>query len=50
MGSKGDQYKMIGNAVPPLFSKIIAEVVHELLIGKMTEKQGLFKLESELIN
>ncbi len=50
LGSKGDQYKMIGNAVPPLFSKIIAEVVHELLIGKMTEKQGLFKLETEIIN
>jgi DNA (cytosine-5)-methyltransferase 1 len=50
LGSRGDQYKMIGNAVPPLFSKTIAEVVHELLIGKMTEKQGLFKLETEIIN
>ena len=50
LGSRGDQYKMIGNAVPPLFSKIIAEVVHELLIGNITEKQGFFKLESELIN
>ena len=27
LGTKGDQYKMIGNAVPPLFSKIIAETI-----------------------
>ena len=27
IGSKGDQYKMIGNAVPPLFSKIIAKTI-----------------------
>ncbi|WP_316635141.1 DNA cytosine methyltransferase [uncultured Flavobacterium sp.] len=30
-GSKGDQYKMIGNAVPPNFAKIIASVVYDLL-------------------
>jgi len=29
-GSRGDQYKMIGNAVPPRFARIIAEVVYEL--------------------
>ena len=27
IGTKGDQYKMIGNAVPPLFSKLIAETI-----------------------
>jgi DNA (cytosine-5)-methyltransferase 1 len=30
LGSKGDQYKMVGNAVPPKFSKLIAEVVFEI--------------------
>lgn len=30
-GSKGDQYKMIGNAVPPNFAKIIALVINDLL-------------------
>ncbi len=49
LGSRGDQYKMIGNAVPPAFSKIIAETVNEILSDKTTEKQGLFKLETELI-
>ncbi|MDC1221102.1 DNA cytosine methyltransferase [Salibacteraceae bacterium] len=27
LGTKGDQYKMIGNAVPPLFSKLIANTI-----------------------
>ena len=27
LGTKGDQYKMIGNAVPPLFSKLIASTI-----------------------
>lgn len=31
LGSMGDQYKMIGNAVPPLFAKKIAESLPELL-------------------
>lgn len=31
LGSKGDQYKMIGNAVPPNFAKTIALVVNDLL-------------------
>lgn len=30
IGSRGDQYKMIGNAVPPQFAKLIAETVCEL--------------------
>lgn len=30
LGSRGDQYKMIGNAVPPAFSKKIAEVILNL--------------------
>lgn len=31
LGSRGDQYKMIGNAVPPQFSKVIAETVYEII-------------------
>ncbi len=31
LGSRGDQYKMIGNAVPPNFAKIIGEVVDEII-------------------
>ena len=34
LGSRGDQYKMIGNAVPPKFSKVIAETVIEILNNK----------------
>ena len=30
-GSRSDQYKMIGNAVPPEFSKIIAQTIAEML-------------------
>lgn len=37
-GSKGDQYKMIGNAVPPTFAKAIAETVIELFI--INHKEG----------
>ncbi len=28
LGSRGDQYKMIGNAVPPKFAKLVAETVY----------------------
>ncbi len=31
IGSRGDQYKMVGNAVPPKFSKLIAEKVLEVI-------------------
>jgi DNA (cytosine-5)-methyltransferase 1 len=31
LGSRGDQYKMIGNAVPPRFSKLIAEIVSDIM-------------------
>lgn len=31
LGSMGDQYKMIGNAVPPMFAQKIAELLPELL-------------------
>ena len=33
VGSQMDQYKMIGNAVPPAMSKIIAEAVYKLLFA-----------------
>lgn len=39
-GSRGDKYKMIGNAVPPFFSRIVADVLKDLL----KEYEGLMKL------
>ena len=30
LGTKGDQYKMVGNAVPPKFSKLIAKTIIEI--------------------
>lgn len=48
LGSRGDQYKMIGNAVPPKFSKVIAETVSEVLTNSdisFTLKTGLFNHE-----
>lgn len=38
LGSRGDQYKMIGNAVPPAFSKIIAENVYELITNPIKKE------------
>lgn len=35
-GSNTDLYKMIGNAVPPLFSKHLANAIYDLLIEKKT--------------
>ncbi len=46
LGSKGDQYKMIGNAVPPRFAKIIAETILDIFENEtedLTIKTGLFK-------
>ncbi|MCQ2549747.1 MAG: DNA cytosine methyltransferase [Lachnospiraceae bacterium] len=34
VGTQADAYKMIGNAVPPIFSKKLAEAVYELLFKK----------------
>ena len=31
IGSRGNAYQMIGNAVPPLFAKAIANAIHRLL-------------------
>ena len=39
LGSRGDQYKMIGNAVPPKFSKVIAEIVYDTLENKLKTKK-----------
>jgi len=47
LGSRGDQYKMIGNAVPPKFSKLIAETVAEIHNNSIDidiSKVGIFKL------
>lgn len=33
VGSQMDQFKMIGNAVPPLFSKKLAQAIYELLFS-----------------
>ncbi|NOX26101.1 MAG: DNA cytosine methyltransferase, partial [Deltaproteobacteria bacterium] len=30
LGNRGDQYKMVGNAVPPKFAKLIAETILEI--------------------
>lgn len=34
IGNQMDQFKMIGNAVPPLFSKKLAQAIYELLFAK----------------
>lgn len=39
LGSKSDQYKMIGNAVPPKFAKIIAETILEIFEKKQKTYQ-----------
>ena len=49
VGSRGDQYKMIGNAVPPLFSRVIAEVVYELLKEKESCKPGRTRSKDEIV-
>ncbi|WP_282044394.1 DNA cytosine methyltransferase [Winogradskyella flava] len=46
LGSRGDQYKMIGNAVPPLFSKLIAETVYSILSVNIKETKSILKLEA----
>ena len=37
-GSTGDAYKMIGNAVPPRFSKCLADAVYEVLLKCADDK------------
>jgi len=34
LGSMGDAYKMIGNAVPPKFSEVIAQTVYKILLSE----------------
>jgi DNA (cytosine-5)-methyltransferase 1 len=41
LGSKGDQYKMIGNAVPPKFAKVIGDVVNEILLTLKIKEKNL---------
>ena len=52
LGSRGDQYKMIGNAVPPAFSKIIAETVCDLLNGTIISEfnTGIFEQQEEFVS
>lgn len=53
LGSRGDQYKMIGNAVPPQFAKIVAETVNEVIQYPEIEdviSSGLFKTELKNTN
>lgn len=40
VGSRGDKYKMIGNAVPPQFSKIVAEALGRLLKEAKTDARS----------
>ena len=44
LGSRGDQYKMIGNAVPPKFSKLIAETVAEIHLKQNIKKELLCQI------
>ena len=37
IGTQADAYKMIGNAVPPIFSKILAMAVYDLLFKEKDE-------------
>ena len=53
LGSKGDQYKMIGNAVPPKFARIIAEIAAEIFINFDDNNYfeiGLFREKLHVIN
>lgn len=49
LGSRGDQYKMVGNAVPPAFAKIIAEVVFDVLNDKKSSNISTATLEYSLL-
>ena len=37
VGTQADAYKMIGNAVPPIFSKVLAEAIYQQLFMKEGE-------------
>ena len=39
-GSRSDAYKMIGNAVPPMFAKIIANNIYKIIKEEKKEKEG----------
>jgi len=41
MGSMGNQYKMVGNAVPPLFAKALANALFEFQEAYRTRFEGL---------
>lgn len=50
LGSMGAQYKMVGNAVPPLFSKALGYALHDLLeIFENKEMNGKWQKESSTL-
>jgi DNA (cytosine-5)-methyltransferase 1 len=48
VGSQGDKYKMIGNAVPPLFSRKLALAVEELITEKGDRSNDEVSVEKQL--
>lgn len=50
LGSKTDQYKMIGNAVPPQFAKIISECVFEILSKDKTKSNSTISSKSNIFH
>jgi DNA (cytosine-5)-methyltransferase 1 len=49
LGSKSDQYKMIGNAVPPKFAKIIAQIILDIFENETDDlifEKGIFNKQA----
>ena len=43
MGTQADAYKMIGNAVPPIFSKVLAIAIYHLLFEKEGAEDAIWQ-------
>ncbi|MEQ1692747.1 MAG: DNA cytosine methyltransferase, partial [Gemmatimonas sp.] len=39
LGSRGDQYRQVGNAVPPLLARSVAQTVRRMIEGAQTDRQ-----------